>query len=55
LEKALEGFRWSEEAALDRAALPAFCRRPISNFVAATVAMRGGVDPDRRGGFPMEF
>ncbi len=42
LERALEGFRWSEEAAQDRAALPAFCRRPISNFVAATVAMRGG-------------
>ena len=44
LEQALGELRWSDEAARERVALPAFCRRPISNFVAATVALRGGTE-----------
>jgi len=44
LEHALGELRWSDEAARERVALPAFCRRPISNFVAATVALRGGTE-----------
>ena len=42
LEQALEGLPWTDEAAREKEALPAFCRRPISDFVAATVAVRGG-------------
>jgi hypothetical protein len=42
LEQALQGLRWTDEASRERLALPAFCRRPLSNFVAATVAVRGG-------------
>jgi len=44
LEQALGGLRWTDEATRERVALPAFCRRPISNFVAATVALRGGTE-----------
>ncbi len=44
LEQALEGLRWTDAAARERAALPVFCRRPMSNFVAATVAVRGGTE-----------
>lgn len=42
LEQALSGIRWSDQAVRERLALPAFSRRPMSNFVAATVATRGG-------------
>jgi hypothetical protein len=42
LEQALEGLPWTDEAAREKEALPAFCRRPMSDFVAATVAVRGG-------------
>jgi len=51
LEQALAGLRWSDDAVLERGALPAFSRRPVSNFVAATVAVRGGTEvtgPDFR-------
>jgi hypothetical protein len=51
LEQALEGLRWSDDAKLEHAALPAFARRPLGNFVAATVAVRGGTElrgPDFR-------
>lgn len=41
LESLLGGFPWTEEAVREREALPAFCRRPVENFIAATVAMRG--------------
>lgn len=44
LEQALSGLRWTEEADREKAALPAFCRRPISNFITATVALRGGTE-----------
>jgi hypothetical protein len=42
LEVALTGLSWTEDAEREREALPAFCRRPLANFVAATVAYRGG-------------
>jgi hypothetical protein len=41
LEQALAGLDWSAEANQQLAALPAFSRRTMSNFVAATVAVRG--------------
>ncbi len=41
VETALAGVRWAPEAARRREALPAFCRRSASLFVAATVAWRG--------------
>ncbi len=44
LEQALAGLRWTDEAARERMSLPAFTRRPISNFVAATVVIRGGTE-----------
>jgi hypothetical protein len=42
LEHALAGLRWSDEAQQRALALPAFSRRTMRNFVAATVAARGG-------------
>ena len=42
IETALAELRWSTEATQERDALPAFCRRPLGNFVATTVAVRGG-------------
>jgi len=44
LERALEGQRWTDDAILEKETIPAFCRRPMSNFVAATVAVRGGTE-----------
>jgi len=44
LEQALGGLPWSIDAEREREALPAFLRRPLSNFVAATVAVRGGAE-----------
>ncbi len=41
VEAALEGVGWTPEAARRQEALPAFCRRPASLFVGATVAWRG--------------
>ncbi len=48
LERGLGGLRWTDEAALEREAIPAFCRRPVSNFVGATVALRGGTEVTRQ-------
>jgi hypothetical protein len=42
LENLLRDFPWTEKAVQERETLPAFCRRPNVNFIAATVAMRGG-------------
>jgi hypothetical protein len=42
LERALAGVPWAEGAVRERAALPAFSRRPLGDFVAATVVVRGG-------------
>jgi hypothetical protein len=42
LEHALAGMPWTEGAVREKQALPAFSRRPLGNFVAATVAVRGG-------------
>ena len=42
LEAQLAGVAWSPEAAAERDAWPAFARRTAANFVAATVAWRGG-------------
>jgi len=42
LERALAGLPWSEGAVREQAALPAFSRRPLGDFVAATVVVRGG-------------
>jgi hypothetical protein len=44
LETALAEMRWTDEARQKREALPAFCRRPLGNFVAATIALRGGFE-----------
>jgi len=44
LEQLLEELRWTDEAARERAALPEYNRRPMSIFVAATVAVRGGTE-----------
>ena len=44
LERELAGLRWSDEAVLERDTLPMFCRRPLGNFVATTVAIRGGAE-----------
>ncbi|MEM9556092.1 MAG: hypothetical protein AAGC60_17680 [Acidobacteriota bacterium] len=42
LERALHFMEWSTGARSEVAQLPAFCRRPMALFVAATVAIRGG-------------
>jgi len=42
LESLLGDFPWTEKAVQEKETLPAFCRRPNVNFIAATVAMRGG-------------
>jgi hypothetical protein len=42
LEAQLAGVAWSPEAAAARERWPAFARRTAANFVAATVAWRGG-------------
>jgi hypothetical protein len=44
LESVLAEMRWTDEARRERDALPAFCRRSLGNFVAATVALRGGYE-----------
>ena len=42
LEQALAPLTWQPDAEAERDRLPAFCRRTAANFVAATVAVRGG-------------
>lgn len=42
LERDLAFLHWDADALARRAELPAFCRRALSNFVALTVAQRGG-------------
>jgi len=46
LEQALGGLHWTQAAIREQEALPAFSRRPMGNFVAATVAVRGGTEVD---------
>lgn len=41
-EQGLAFMHWHDDAVAERARLPAFIRRTASNFVAATVAWRGG-------------
>lgn len=41
-ERQLSFLAWDEEAKAEAAALPTFVRRTMANFVAATVAYRGG-------------
>jgi hypothetical protein len=48
LEQALAGLRWTKEAAQIRDGLPVFSQRSLGNFVAATVAMRGGQEVQAR-------
>jgi hypothetical protein len=43
LERGLSVMDWTDKAQLERESLPAFARRPLSNFVATTVAIRGGL------------
>lgn len=42
VERAVAHLEWTPDALARRSALPAFCRRASANFVAATVAVRGG-------------
>lgn len=42
LERALAEMPWTGDAIQEQQALPEFSRRPLGNFVAATVAVRGG-------------
>jgi len=42
LEQKLAGLGWSDDANRQLAALPVFSQRPMANFVAATVTVRGG-------------
>ena len=44
LERILAGLRWTADAEREHEALPAYARRPLGNFVAATVAVRGGTE-----------
>lgn len=44
LEEALSPMAWSADALRERDNLPTFCRRNMANFVAATVALRGGTE-----------
>ena len=44
LEQALGYLEWSADADREREALPVFSQRPMANFVAATVAWRGGLE-----------
>jgi hypothetical protein len=46
IERALAGLAWTPAAMAEREQLPAFARRSASNFVAATVAWRGGREVD---------
>jgi len=42
LEQSLSALSWSADANRELAGLPVFMQRPMANFVAATVAVRGG-------------
>lgn len=47
LEAALSAVPWSDEAAAERDAWPAFARRAAANFVTATVVYRDGTSRER--------